>query len=95
MASAELGAVPDGLDHQIVRGEREQAALGPDLALYITTQPGESGRVFKRRGIKIPMGAGATRAVYWLVGELEGVRVYVERLDGRHVIHMTTEDRDP
>ncbi|MHA7839860.1 MAG: hypothetical protein ACX98W_20540 [bacterium] len=96
MAAVPLGSVPAALDFKIVLGDREAAAVGEDLDLYVSAQAGEPApRLFKRRGLKMPLGAGQARAVFWLVGEVNGVRCYVSREDGKVRIRMTTEDINP
>jgi len=57
----------------------------PDLPLAV-----EGGHSFARRAIK-GFGTPNARHVTWLVGELDGVRVYVTP-DG---VIMTREDRYP
>lgn len=58
----------------------------------------DGGRLFKRNAIKFPLGgdpAATQRQVQWLVGELLGVRCYVQQgPDGVHVV-MTTADLYP
>lgn len=48
------------------------------------------GVMFRRRAIK-GVGSGAPQEVCWLVGELDGVRVY---FDGQSIV-MTRQDLNP
>ena len=57
----------------------------------IVPAEGEKARAFNRNGIKKNFRTGESEHVRWLVGELDGVRVYVER--GR--ILMTRKDIRP
>lgn len=50
----------------------------------------DGGRVFKRRAIK-GVGSASPREICWLVGEINGVRIYI---DGSRLV-LTTQDLYP
>ena len=75
----EVGGAPDW---EIVEDAAGVHAIGP---VPLTVAKG--GRIFKRRAIRVATGKRLT----WLVGELDGVRVY---FNGTNLV-MTKEDLYP
>lgn len=69
---------------EITRTEQEQIAVGDGLSLTV-----RGGRLFHRKAIKMDAQGNETRRLSMLVGELDGVRLYVCD-EGRMV--LTRED---
>ena len=62
-----------------------------DGAVALTVLPDGESKVFMRNGIEKNLKTGVTTKKRWLVGELNGVRCYVQ---GTNII-MTTQDKYP
>ena len=75
---------------------------GTDGAVIVTVPESGDSKMFKRNGIRMPMGHGGTRGdgatqerSQWLVAELDGVRCYVKAVGARTHIVMTKDDLYP
>ena len=98
MADAFDPAAHDAAGHPLLLPEIRQdaeghwhAEAGP-LTVSVLVGEGETGRLFRRRALKKPLdGVTPAHGVCWLVGELNGVRAYIE--GGRLV--LTTRDLRP
>lgn len=68
-------------------------AESSQFVLDVIPDAGDEARAFNRNGIRLLRKTGEEERVRWLVGELDGVRVYatVEQ-DGR--VHMVMTKRD-
>lgn len=67
-------------DHRIERlAEDAVVATPPDGGVPTLLVKGPGARIFHRRGHRLPAG-GEPSTVTWLVGELDGVRVYCDGL---------------
>jgi len=61
----------------------------------VLARPGEQHRVFKRRAVQ-PFAKGGPRELQWLVGELDGVRCYIDiGADGKVSAVLTRIDLNP
>ena len=61
---------------QPVQGPDVLRAEGGPIAVTVELQPGETGRLFKRRAVKAA-GSPAAKPVGAMVAELDGVRLYL------------------
>lgn len=79
--------LPPAESYNVNIGKDEASGFGKHIQLVVR---GENARVFKRRSIKKGAWNGET---CWLVGELDGVRVYVYEIPGQPIrMLMTRED---
>ena len=62
-----------------------------NINLSVIPQAGDEGKAFIRNGIRLIAPEGVESHIRWLVGELNGVRVYT---DGSSII-LTTKDLKP
>lgn len=70
-------SLPEPDDWDIKDTEEGKVAISPDSCLIVR---GEGAKIFKRNGIKMPLSNGGVSGhVRVLVGELDGVRVYIRR----------------
>ncbi len=72
---------------------------GTDGAVIVTVPECGDSKMFKRNGVRMPMG-GASHGVdeersQWLVAELDDVRCYVKAVGARTHIVMTKDDLYP
>lgn len=51
----------------------------------------DGGRIFQRKALRMHLKTGETENICWIVGELDGVRVYIKE---GHLI-MTKQDLNP
>jgi len=82
-------AVADPTPFEIVDAGEARIASNGRATLQIHAP--EGGRVFRRRAIKLNQATGERGRVEWIVGELDGVRVY---FDGTNVV-LTRRDLMP
>lgn len=88
MGNVKVLPVPETYNINI--GEDEASGFGRHVQLVVR---GDGAKAFKRRSIKKGVVNGET---CWLVGELDGVRVYVYEIPGQPIrMLMTREDVNP
>lgn len=78
-------------DYQILKGDDgNHYAHNGRLGLTVA----DAGQIFKRRAIKNALGENS-KHITWLVGELAGVRVYIQEADDQVTVVMTADDLYP
>jgi len=80
-------------DHCYITEEADGSihAVSPSLSMTVLPVDGRPGKIFNRNGIKKHLDGRPVEHVRWLVGELNGVRVYIHQ----GAVIMTTEDLYP
>ena len=76
-------------DYQILQDDAG-VHVASNGAVSLTCEP--SGRIYKRRAIRRALSPNA-EAVMWLVGELDDVKLYVQR-DEHGAVHMIMTRQD-